>query len=273
MPLQFPFSKIFFLVYHYGRIDNLIERETTPQWKLQQLSYSNHYVLALAAEGRAVYELEGFEQPQEIRKGDVLFLRKQLLHSATSDPVNPWKVFVVIFDAIDLSVETSILDHALPAISRTSFLIELTLLFREMLDAWTAKKPGHLLLCRGLLMKMLYLLMREQQLQTTPQARTIDHTIAMMTEHYNRTFSIHELAAHAGLSPSYYRLVFKKLTGFTVGQFQTLMKINKARDFLLSGDCNVTEAAQLVGFDNVYYFSAVFKKLTGINPSELLKRR
>ncbi|MGF7031507.1 hypothetical protein J2T17_002418 [Paenibacillus mucilaginosus] len=55
--LQFPFSKIFFLVYHYGRIDNLIERETTPQWKLQQLSYSNHYVLALATEGRAVYEL------------------------------------------------------------------------------------------------------------------------------------------------------------------------------------------------------------------------
>ncbi|HHV97854.1 MAG TPA: helix-turn-helix transcriptional regulator [Clostridiaceae bacterium] len=49
------------------------------------------------------------------------------------------------------------------------------------------------------------------------------------------------------------------------------IKINKAKDLLLSGECNVSEAAFSVGFENVHYFSRTFKKITGVNPSKYLK--
>ncbi len=41
---------------------------------------------------------------------------------------------------------------------------------------------------------------------------------------------------------------------------------------LRSGECNVTEAAYTVGLSDIYYFSRLFKKLTGITPSSYTKQ-
>jgi len=94
----------------------------------------------------------------------------------------------------------------------------------------------------------------------------------MIQENYQKNFSIEELTQYSGLSPSYFRRLFKKATGLTPLQYQNYIKINKAKDLLLSGECNVSEAAFSVGFDNVHYFSRIFKKIAGVNPSHYLKR-
>ena len=53
-------------------------------------------------------------------------------------------------------------------------------------------------------------------------------------------------------------------------QFQNKLKIDKAKDLIISHSCNITEAAEAVGFSDVYYFSRMFRKITGKNPSEFL---
>ena len=60
------------------------------------------------------------------------------------------------------------------------------------------------------------------------------------------------------------------MTGMSAIQFQNQQKIQRAKDLILSQNCNVTEAAQAVGFSDIYYFSRMFRKLTGKNPSEYL---
>ena len=62
----------------------------------------------------------------------------------------------------------------------------------------------------------------------------------------------------------------QQLTGLTTVQFQNKLKIDKAKDLIISRSCNITEAAEAVGFSDVYYFSRMFRKITGKNPSELL---
>jgi AraC-like DNA-binding protein len=86
------------------------------------------------------------------------------------------------------------------------------------------------------------------------------------------SYSIEELAELADISPSYFRNLFKRVTGLTVTQYKNRIKISKARDLILSGKCNVTEAAKTVGFNNIYYFSRLFKKITCANPSDFIKR-
>ena len=44
-----------------------------------------------------------------------------------------------------------------------------------------------------------------------------------------------------------------------------------AKDLLTSGSANVSEAAFASGFNDIYYFSAMFKKVTGENPSKYNK--
>ena len=50
------------------------------------------------------------------------------------------------------------------------------------------------------------------------------------------------------------------------------LRIENARDLLLSGEVNVTEAAHLSGFNDIYYFSSLFKRKTGYSPIQLLKK-
>ena len=98
------------------------------------------------------------------------------------------------------------------------------------------------------------------------------HRVQKMLEGNEKEFlSINEMADHVSLSTSYFRRLFKEVTGYSPIQYQNRIKINRAKDLILSGECNVSEAAFAVGFDNVFYFSRLFKKLTGINPSEFSK--
>ena len=56
-------------------------------------------------------------------------------------------------------------------------------------------------------------------------------------------------------------------------QYIMNLRIENARDLLLSGEVNVTEAAQLSGFDDIYYFSTAFKRKTGFAPTKLLREQ
>lgn len=46
------------------------------------------------------------------------------------------------------------------------------------------------------------------------------------------------------------------------------MKIDKAKELILEGDIKIKAVAQTLGFTDEFYFSRIFKRMTGISPSE-----
>ena len=50
------------------------------------------------------------------------------------------------------------------------------------------------------------------------------------------------------------------------------VKIERAQKNMLSGNVNITEAAEEAGFSSVHVFSKTFKNLFGISPSEFLNQ-
>ena len=74
-------------------------------------------------------------------------------------------------------------------------------------------------------------------------------------------------AAAVGLSPNYFRHLFKKVRGQGFKDHLNAVRIEKARTLLATGGHKVYEVAQMVGFSDYKYFSAVFKKLTGTSPT------
>jgi len=112
---------------------------------------------------------------------------------------------------------------------------------------------------------------KENSFNNIPHFHVIKDILNMIQENYPKNFSTEELSKQSGFSATHLRRLFKKATGLTPLQYQNYIRINKAKDLLLSGECNVSEAAFSVGFDNVHYFSRIFKKITGVNPSHYLK--
>lgn len=88
--------------------------------------------------------------------------------------------------------------------------------------------------------------------------------------HYaDENISIATIAEHLCVSEGHLSHVFKKQTGMTVTNYLTKTRIDAAMALLQAGRVKVYEAAAAVGYKDVTYFSATFKKLTGLSPSEV----
>ncbi|RAV01451.1 response regulator [Paenibacillus sp. YN15] len=84
--------------------------------------------------------------------------------------------------------------------------------------------------------------------------------------------SLQELADQAGISRSHLANIFKQQTGTTVNQYIIAERMRAARDMLLHTAMKSYEIADRVGYEDVIYFSQLFKKHYGLAPMEYKKR-
>lgn len=101
---------------------------------------------------------------------------------------------------------------------------------------------------------------------------TIKRIIKIIEEKFNDKISIDKLANTACLSRTHFFNIFKENVGLTPIQYQRLLRINRAKELLISTSFSCKIIAEQVGYNNPYYFSRVFKKEVGTPPSEYRKK-
>ena len=245
----------------------VFHRDPNPNWKFSDTTAPDYYVLAYAVSGYAWYKCEGKQFP--VSRGQLLFFPRGVARSAMADSKTPWSFISVGFEMECFDEATVKLFKSLPHRLVPSNELEINALFLELERRWTARSAGYLLRCRSIIMHLLYLLLRSQARSkySTPHAQSIASVVRLLQDQFTHSFSVDELAQMVELSPSRFRVLFKEFTGYTVVKYQNWLRINKAKDLLLSGEYTVTQTAQKIGFEDVYYFSRLFKKFTGNTPS------
>lgn len=91
--------------------------------------------------------------------------------------------------------------------------------------------------------------------------------IQLMHSKYNRKLSVEDFAVQCNLSVYRFIHKFKLLTGMPPMSYFLKIRIDKAKELLLDSNLSINEIANVVGYDNSLYFSRVFKKETGISPT------
>ena len=84
---------------------------------------------------------------------------------------------------------------------------------------------------------------------------------------YRYPIGLNDVAAHLDVTPQYISSLFTKYTGKNFTYVLSEYRVNKAKELLDQG-AKIKEIASLVGFQNQNYFTKVFKKITGVTPSE-----
>ncbi len=88
-------------------------------------------------------------------------------------------------------------------------------------------------------------------------------------EHYNDpNIGIGVIAQYLGLSEGHLSHTFKKETDYTLLNYLTRYRVHKAMELLRDCRVKVYEVAEQVGYRDITHFSATFKKLVGMSPSE-----
>lgn len=94
-----------------------------------------------------------------------------------------------------------------------------------------------------------------------------------IAEHYQENdISITPIAHSLGVSESHLSHVFKKETSYTIIGYLTQYRVHAAMKLLQDCRYKVYEVSEMVGYRDVAYFGSIFKKLTGISPSEYQDR-
>ena len=81
------------------------------------------------------------------------------------------------------------------------------------------------------------------------------------------------VARAAGMDKSYLCRLFQAHGYPSPYRYLIRKKINRAAEWLMTGDCQVQEAARRAGFGDPYHFSRVFKREMGQSPRAFARRR
>lgn len=85
---------------------------------------------------------------------------------------------------------------------------------------------------------------------------------------YTLNTDISEIAKAAYVSMSTFERWCKGEHGVSPAQYRNAVRVERSKEFLMDNTLSVGEIAGLVGYSDIYYFSRVFKKVTGNSPEE-----
>lgn len=100
----------------------------------------------------------------------------------------------------------------------------------------------------------------------------LKRAIEYMRSNYSSKLSLETLADAVDVSPKYFCVFFKDLTGMTAFEYLNNYRIEKASRMLVSTDIPVTEIAYCCGFNDLSYFIKTFKKCKGVTPKHFRNR-
>lgn len=93
-----------------------------------------------------------------------------------------------------------------------------------------------------------------------------------IVDNLERHIMLQDLANHVAISPGYLSTIFKKEFNQNLMDYINMIKTERACALLRQGKYRIYEISYMLGFENAYYFTRVFRRHTGLSPSEYQKK-
>jgi AraC-like DNA-binding protein len=124
------------------------------------------------------------------------------------------------------------------------------------------------------LLEGLLLLTQEEQpskRQFSPTEKKVKVVVEQVKKNPEVVYDFHEISHQLQLSYTHFRRIFKMMSGYPPSQFVIRMKMKTAANLLRQSELGIKEIASRSGFDDIYYFSKMFKQTYKRPPGQFRK--
>ncbi|MCI9188055.1 MAG: AraC family transcriptional regulator [Lachnospiraceae bacterium] len=254
----------------------------------EESGYRSHDFLELAyvLSGEGKYRINDKIYP--VKEGDLIMINPGVKHQALLCPEadTPATEFFVGFSNIRIS---GCRENHMPLpggeciIHTSGELSQRLLKLCTSMEAENAvRRQGRYFMLKSYLIQLLLLVIREQcepmerprgyAFESASKKYVAEQVVTYIEDHYSEKISLDQIAENMYLSPFYISRIFKGETGNTPIRHLINLRLEKARELLEGGyQGSIQEVAALVGYDDAYHFSKLFKKRYGISPSQARK--
>lgn len=141
-------------------------------------------------------------------------------------------------------------------------------LIRQTVNAYQIGKYGYGLFCKARVTELIYCFLAEKERQRTASGEyePIKRALAYIDDHFCETITTAHLATLCSTSETSLRRKFRAYTGQPPLDYQTDLRIRRAKELLLLRELSIGEVAREVGFSDANYFSRLFRRRTGMSP-------
>jgi len=147
-------------------------------------------------------------------------------------------------------------------------------ILHQMVEENSIQKPHYAIILKALIIELLIIIFRTVKDNVNPEYVSFAWSgkIKKAKEHillnYREIDSVDCLIKVAGMKRTLFYSEFKRVTGYTPINYLNKIKIDKAADFISQKEISLKNIANRVGFEDIYYFHRMFKKIKGISPGK-----
>lgn len=201
-----------------------------------------------------------------LRAGDLLLQEKNDTYQLKVTGDDPAEYIVISYLAEPIEHLRSLLPRRFyhtPRLSKYKDLFEETVRLSGSLASCAGTR-----LCAAVQDILCCVIQEYARKSSAPENSFAEHAMLFMEQNFNLPLPCDLIAAEVGISPSHLRSLFKKEYGTSLVTALNEIRIRHAKNMLKSGAFTLREVASQCGFQNEYYFSRVFKEITGTSPGK-----
>jgi len=244
-----------------------IDLERTPFNRSREQNWHENIELQLCTEGEGMVLLDG--ERYAVLPGDIVAVNSNVVHYTTTKSYLKYTCLIVSTQwCRQMQINYSSLSFA-PKIksSKIAKLInKLAEMYLNKEDPLRIAKLNETLLKIMIELTEHYSTGRSTSDIKSKRFETIKSAVIFIEKNYGRKITLSEIAENVFMDKYTLCKEFKKCTGQTVVEYLHRLRCTKAIEYLTQG-YSVSESAGLCGFDNLSFFTKIFKRCTGRNPS------
>lgn len=210
-----------------------------------------------------------------LSKGDLLVINEGILHQESSDPNFPLKTFVLGVNNLSLINEepNHITSRNMPPFIKAGpHSNKIAYYMSNIFEECTKKSEGFDTLYQGILSALIVFIRRIIPNNNHVMEQDSDSLAFQVKDYIDQNYmndiKLKDLASEFYVSSSHLAHTIKKELGFSPIKYIMDRRIGEAQKYLLSTDLSVTKISRLVGYENVNYFTNLFKKTVCFSPSK-----
>lgn len=222
--------------------------------------------------GKGIFESKTIGR-KRIEEGTLLILFPDIWHRYMPDQRTGWREHWISFNGSQPKAfrNHGILspDNAIMKIGLDETIIKL---YQQILELIESEKIGFRETITALtyqIIAQVIAIEKSKKFEGKEIEIIIQKAKALMIDRIDSQIHFEKLADELGIGYSRFRRMFRHYTGLAPIQYFLQLKLNKAKDLLVSTSLSVKEIGVISGFDSQYYFSKFFKKRTGMSPIQL----
>ena len=145
-------------------------------------------------------------------------------------------------------------------------------IFQSLLNHWKYPTPSSKLLCISKLYELFAVMLEQTQINIKQIPSVISGILSYINENYNNAdLKVSKICNYFNISETHLRRLFYEYINISPIEYIQQTRINYAKKMILD-NFTIGDTAINCGYSSIYYFSRVFKIITGYTPSEYKKK-